>query len=429
MEPATLNLRHLRALKAVHQTGSITRAADLAFLSQPAITQGIAKLERAFGAKLFLRGRSGMAPTPAGHAVAHRVERAMKILADGCLKASQRAKVRRDATFDLSITAKQLRALDAMARHGSFSAAARDLRVAQPSVHRVARELEHIAGFPLYEKTSAGIALTPSARLLNRAAKLTFAELRQAIDEVRSLMASAAFDLIVGSLPVPRAQLLPEAIARLTAEVPDTVVRVVDGPYADLLEGLREGDLDMIVGALRAPAPDDVEQIPLFMDRLGIFCGPHHPLAGQAGLKLADLAGFGWVVPRRNTPTRAIFDAVREAEGLSGQVAIVETSSMILVRGLLNASDRLTMLSQHQAAGEVRAGHLRLLDLSFEDLGRPIGISVREGWSPTPTQTLFMDQLHRAARAYEDSVGASVLRGQEAETVHRSGHGRSGWTT
>lgn len=406
MKASSLNLRHLRALKAVHHTGSITRAADMVFLSQPAITQGIAKLEIAFRAKLFVRGRSGMTPTPAGEAVARRVERALAILADGCRQAAQRAKARRDGAFDLSVTANQLRALDAMARHGSFSGAARDLQVAQPSLHRVARDLEHLAGFPLYEKTSAGIALTPGAKILNRAAKLTFAELRQAIDEVRGHGARLATDLIVGSLPLPRAQLLPSAIARLAADAPDTVIRVIDGPYADLLEGLREGDLDMIVGALRAPAPDEVDQIPLFTDRLGIYCGPSHPLAGKSDLRLSDLCGFGWVVPRHPTPTRAIFDAVCETAGLSAEVAVVETSSMILVRGLLSVSDRLTMLSQHQAATEMHAGHLYLLDLRFEDLGRPIGISVRQDWSPTPTQTLFISHLKDTARAYEAAVGS-----------------------
>lgn len=395
----TLNLRHLRALNAVHQTGSITAAAGLAFLSQPAITQGIAKLEASFGAKLFLRARHGMAPTAAGDAVARRVARALSLLSVGCVKASQRAKASKGQAFDMSLTTKQLRALDAMARHGSFSGAARDLGVAQSSLHRVARDLEHVAGFPLYEKTSAGIALTPAARILNRSAKLAFAELRQAFDEVRALGATHASELIVGSLPVPRAQLLPSAIARLTSEVPSLVVRVIDGPYVDLLEGLRDGDLDMIVGALRTPDPDGVTQIPLFNDRLGVFCGPQHPLATRCDLALSDLTGHGWVVPRRGTPTRAIFDNLCAQTPALATHALVETSSMILVRGLLNRSDRLTMLSRRQAAEEVRAGHLQPLDLRLDDEGRPIGISHRVDWSPTPTQAQFISFIEAAARA------------------------------
>lgn len=340
-----------------------------------------------------------MAPTAAGNAVAHRVKRALSILAAGCLKAARKAK--RGKSFDTSVTAKQLRALDAMARHGSFSGAARDLGVAQPSLHRIARDLEHIAGFALYEKTSAGIALTPGARILNRAAKLTFAELRQAIDEVRALGAGHGSELIIGSLPLPRAQLLPTAIASLSRDAPEVVIRVIDGPYSDLLEGLRDGELDMIVGALRTPPPEDVTQISLFKDRLGVFCGPHHPLADRSGLTLSDLNGFGWVVPRRGAPTRTIFDKVCAQSDLSPQSALVETSSMILVRGLLNQSDRLTMLSRHQVATEMRGGHLKLLDLSFEDQGRPIGISTRSNWSPTPIQSLFMKHLETAAHAAE----------------------------
>lgn len=186
-------------------------------------------------------------------------------------------------------------------------------------------------------------------------------------------------------------------------------MRVVDGPYNDLLEGLREGELDMIVGALRTPPPEEVTQTPLFNDQLGVFCGPNHPLAGAKRLRLADLAGFGWVVPRRGTPTRAIFDKVCAHSDLPATVAHVETSSMMLVRGLLNQTDRLTMLSRHQAAAEIRAGHMRLLDLTFEDLGRPIGISVRQNWSPTPTQALFMRHIEDAARASEMSQNRSTL--------------------
>jgi DNA-binding transcriptional LysR family regulator len=354
--------------------------------------------------KLFIRGRRGMAPTQAGDAVARRVDRALGILLAGSLKAVQRAKAAREAPFVWSVTAKQLRALDVMSQHSSFSRAARALGVTQPSLHRIARDLEHIAGFALYEKTSAGIALTPGARILNRAAKLTFGELRQAVDEVRALGAGHSSELIVGSLPVPRAQLLPTAIAQLTREAPALVVRVIDGPYSDLLDGLRDGEIDMILGALRSPAPEGIAQIPLFDDRLGVFCGPQHPLAGRPGLTLADLAGFGWVVPRRGTPTRAIFDRVCASAPRLAEAALVETSSMILVRGLLTQSDRLTMLSRHQAEPEMRAGHLTRLDLGFEDLGRPIGISLRQDWAPTPTQRQFMAHVQQAAQAAEGAL-------------------------
>ncbi len=54
------NLRHLRVFLAIAETGSITRAAEAARLSQPAVTQGLTRLEAALGAALFRRGPQGL---------------------------------------------------------------------------------------------------------------------------------------------------------------------------------------------------------------------------------------------------------------------------------------------------------------------------------------------------------------------------------
>src|SRR5664279_4649996 len=71
--PFDLNLRHLRALAAIVARGSMSAAAEVVSLSQPALTQGLAKLEAQLGAALFDRRADGMLPTEAGRALAaHR---------------------------------------------------------------------------------------------------------------------------------------------------------------------------------------------------------------------------------------------------------------------------------------------------------------------------------------------------------------------
>jgi molybdenum-dependent DNA-binding transcriptional regulator ModE len=62
-EPA-LNIRHLAALAATVRHGSVTRAARAINLTQPALTQAIARLETDLGCALFERGASGMTATP-----------------------------------------------------------------------------------------------------------------------------------------------------------------------------------------------------------------------------------------------------------------------------------------------------------------------------------------------------------------------------
>jgi len=83
MQPFDFNLRHLRALGEIRTHGSLNRAAEAAGLSQPALTQGLGKIERQLGQQLFHRTHDGMAATPAGLALSERAERAFAFLAAG----------------------------------------------------------------------------------------------------------------------------------------------------------------------------------------------------------------------------------------------------------------------------------------------------------------------------------------------------------
>lgn len=72
-----MDVRQLKALVTVVETGSVTRAAELLRLVQPAVTRQIRSLEHELGVPLFERTRQGMRPTPAGVSLAERARRAL----------------------------------------------------------------------------------------------------------------------------------------------------------------------------------------------------------------------------------------------------------------------------------------------------------------------------------------------------------------
>ena len=78
-----LNLRHLHALAVVRHVGGISAAAPLVNLSQPALTQAVARLESQFGLALFDRQPGGMAATEAAQLLVPRIERALGYIARG----------------------------------------------------------------------------------------------------------------------------------------------------------------------------------------------------------------------------------------------------------------------------------------------------------------------------------------------------------
>ena len=381
-----LNLRHLRAVPLIAQRGSMSAAAEGASLSQPALTQGLAKLERQLGVALFERRPDGMVVTNAGTLVAERIEAALAHLAAGV-----RCGGRGFARPDRLMTATQLRAFLALADAGSFAEAARATGWSQPALHRAVRELEQLAALPLAERRGRGVVLTVEGRRLARAIRLAAAELAAAIAESRP-DASDSGRLVVGAMPLSRARILPRAIAAFARAAPRARIEVIEGSWRELVEPLRDGVIDLMIGALREVPPPGIDQRPLFTDRLAVVARAGHPLAGEASPDPAELAAFPWIVGSAGTPLRAQFDTLF---GTAQPPAPIVCGSVMTIRGILIASDCLTLLSPDQVAVEVDAGLLTLIGPPRDDMVRTIGVATRIGWRPTAVQARFVALLEQ----------------------------------
>lgn len=400
--PRTIpNLRHLRAFREVADCRSISQASRKLFLSQPAITQAIARLEKLLDSRLFERRSDGVFTTESGDLFLLRVERALQRLSAGLTETARMGGIRssRRLPHEHTPTTTQLRALIAVSEARNFSLAARGIGVSQPSLHRAARELESLLDIDLFEKTNQGISLTRPAKVLAQSAKLAFAEIRQGIDEIDALKGIDTGRITLGSMPLARTYILPSAINELSRSHPKVWISVVDGPYEDLLHHLRYGDIDILIGALRHPTPtDDVVQERLFAPPLAIVARANHPLAGKRSLGIRDLQRYPWVVPRKGTPTRDHFEAIFFDAGMELPGSVIESSSLILVRGLLQESDRLTVISAHQVLQEQKLGLLESLPFDMRHTRRPIGLTMRKNWKPTAIQQIFLELLRDKGR-------------------------------
>jgi DNA-binding transcriptional LysR family regulator len=173
-------------------------------------------------------------------------------------------------------------------------------------------------------------------------------------------------------------------------------VRALDGPYADMMAGLRRGEVDFLIGALRDPAPiGDIVQEPLFQDRLQIVARAGHPVLTQPAPTLADLLAYPFVVSPKGAPARAEFDRITAAVGRPP--SLVETGSMILMRELLRISDHLGCISHTQIVAEIRLGALVAVPVDLVDTTRPIGLTHRSDWLPTRAQAEFPEELRAIA--------------------------------
>jgi LysR family transcriptional regulator of gallate degradation len=393
------NLRHLYVFREVALRGSVSAAARSAYLSQPAITQAVAGVERFFGASLFQRSTAGMTLTAAGQACAQRIDSAFDQLRAGLAEISRPGKGGQSA-IEHSITSAQLRAVLAVVEHGSFSLAARATGLSQPTIHRAARELEAAVGIRLFERTSYGIQPTREAETLARRVQLAFGEIAQAKAEVDTLRGSESGTTVIGAMPLARSRLVPSTILEFAGEHPEHGVSILEGSYDYLIAGLQKGEVDFLVGAMREPLMyEHVVQEHLFEDPLAIIMRAGHPLARRKRVPIGALLKYPWVAPRPNSPLRKHFNELFSAAGLPAPARTIDCNSLAAARALLLESDRLMLLSAHQIHYDLEAGLLHAMPHPNGNVTRSIGLTVRKDWRPTPTQARLLELLREHARA------------------------------
>jgi LysR family transcriptional regulator, regulator for genes of the gallate degradation pathway len=395
------SLRHLRVFLAVADLRSPTAAAERCRVSQPAVTQALARLEQSLGGALFDRTRQGFFLTGRGAVLDARLRRAMTRLDAALAEVSPRLTV--------TATVAQLQALTGVAEAQNVTLAARALGLAQPTVQRAVTQIEQAAGRALFERTAFGMLPTRACRGIAQAAQLAFSEFAQADADLAELDGRDGGRIVVGALPLSRSVLLPEALARFRAERPLQPVSVLDGPYGEMLGGLRRGEIDLILGALRSPLPiGDVVQEALFADGLAIVARPGHPLGEAGPVGPAVLAQQAWVVPRPGTPARDQFDGLFDQAGLPRPASIIDCGSILLMRELLTRSDLLGCISAAQAKAEIRRGLLIALPVPIDWPARDIGLTYRAGWMPTTAQALLLGHLRAVAGGLSAEPGGGA---------------------
>jgi DNA-binding transcriptional LysR family regulator len=281
----------------------------------------------------------------------------------------------------------------AVAEHGSFVAAARAANVSVPALHRAVRDLETVAGTVLVDRQGRGIGLTRSGQILTRGFMLAIAELKTALEECLKLDGH----ITVGAMALSRSLLLPATLANLLQERPDARADVVEGSYLELVTLLRSGRIDIIVGALREQAGNDLKQESLFIDRLTIIGRGEHPLA-QKTASFEDLAAFPWIIARRASGLLEQWQRIFDLSHKRRPDAPIHCGSVALIRGVLVRSDFLTLLSLNQVSAEVAAGSLIRIKSGIPDTMRTIGAITRRDWHPSRLQELFISILHQVAK-------------------------------
>jgi len=400
-EATALNVRHLRIFAKVAELRGIRKAADAVSLSQPAVTQAIAKLEQQVAATLFKRSSNGTYLTEAGNVLAFRT--GLMINQIEAAVAEFGVNTNRGQTLETviqRITRPQIRVLTAVATTGSFSDAAHELGISQVSLHRAARELERNLGKPLFDHSEFGVRTTQAASSLARRMSLAMREIEWALDEIHAVEGRLGGELRVGAMPIAGGFLLGATLNDLSAKHPEARVHVRTGDGRVLANALRIGEIDFIVGmSPNTLEPAEIKHETLISSPFILVARHDHPLSRKEEITISDLEVYDWIWPTRGATRRGAFDDLF-AQMKKPPRANIEANSLATIRTLIGGTDRLTLLTRYEYENEGAIG--TLMQLAFPPVGpiQSVDVVWRAGWTPTTLHLTFLEFIRaRAARA------------------------------
>lgn len=161
---------------------------------------------------------------------------------------------------------RKLRTFLAVVEEGSLAGAARRLNTAQPWVSNQLRTLEAMVGLTLVERSRGKlVTITPQGRDLYRIATKLFAALAEATEQIRELSRTDRGRLVLGVDPITL--YMPERnklLARFMAQETDIDLQMVSRTPNELFDGLRRGELDLILTSAPSPEEDGFTMLPLY---------------------------------------------------------------------------------------------------------------------------------------------------------------------
>jgi LysR family transcriptional regulator, transcription activator of glutamate synthase operon len=287
---------------------------------------------------------------------------------------------------------RQLRSVEAVARHRHFTRAAEELHVAQSALSHQIRRLEQELGIPLFERTSRRVTPTEAGQAIAARARRVLAEVDDARAEVDELRGVLRGRIWIGPL-VPAGDVdVPGLLARFSQAHPGVEVGLREGIAADMLRLVGADELDAAFCLLAGEVPDELAVERLSHDEVvAAFAPDRAPPAPR--VSVADLSKHQIVAPRRGSAITTALEQRFTDAGEHLRLAL-ESGDPFLLRSLAARGFATAILPRSLTALEGPALEVRSLQPAVR---LPVALVWRRERNAPPAARTFIEFVRREA--------------------------------
>ncbi|WP_439814937.1 LysR family transcriptional regulator [Zavarzinia sp. CC-PAN008] len=274
----------------------------------------------------------------------------------------------------------------AVARHGSFTAAATAVGITQSAITKSVADLERQVGYLIFHRTSRGVMPTEEGRdFTERAARL--------IDDAHDLLRSGgpradrfAGALRIGVGPGSLDRLLAEPLERMLVQHPRLRVDVSGSTFERVIQQLVTGSIDVAIGYQAAfSGRRDVKHFELPSLRTRAFVRHGHPLAGTGKATLEQLAQFCFVMPSDSRPYSEAIRGLYESAGKDSRDQLHIVDSFELTKQIVKVTDSIGLSALPYIETDSFKRHYVAIGTPFDDQPMPpLCCAVRAHAEPKP---------------------------------------------
>jgi DNA-binding transcriptional LysR family regulator len=303
-------------------------------------------------------------------------------------------------------TLHQLKVFEATARHGSFTRAAEELFLTQPTVSIQVKQLTKAVGLPLFEQIGKRLYLTEAGQALLETAQEIFVRLEQFDMTVADLKGMKQGQLSLAVITTAK-YMVPRLLGPFCERFPGIDVSLQVTNHQNIQERMANNQDDLYIVS-NPPDHLDLTVHPFLDNPLVVLARADHPLAKEKNVSIQCLNGESFIMREPGSGTRQAVQGLFNEHDIQVRVRL-ELGSNEAIKQAIAGGLGISVLSQHTLVSEGINGELTILDVEHFPIHRQWYVTYLSGKQLSLVAETFLQYLLAESKTIASKVTLAQL--------------------